>query len=93
MMRYAIVIENAGSNFSAYVPDLPACIATGATVEEVEREIRAAIEFHIGLPEDGPPVPPPFSAVGYVEIAPEGTLDNAEILGESDGYVMFRRFG
>jgi predicted RNase H-like HicB family nuclease len=53
MMRYAIVIENAGSNFSAYVPDLPACIATGATVQEVEREIRD---------EDGEPVPPARSA-------------------------------
>ena len=70
MMRYAIVIENAGANFSAYVPDLPGCIATGATVEEVEREIREAIEFHIeGVREDGAPVPPPSSAVGYVEIA------------------------
>ena len=69
-MRYAIVIENAGSNFSAYVPDLPGCIATGATVEEVEREIRDAIEFHIeGLREDGAPVPPPSSAVSYVEVA------------------------
>lgn len=69
-MRYAIVIEKAGSNFSAYVPDLPGCIATGATLEEVEREIREAIEFHIeGLREDGTPIPPPSSAVGYVEIA------------------------
>lgn len=51
-MRYAIVIENAGSNYSAYVPDLPGCVATGGTVEEVEREIREAIEFHLeGLRE------------------------------------------
>jgi len=57
-MRYAIVIENAGPNYSAYVPDLPGCIATGATIEEVEREIREAIEFHLeGLREDGSPVP------------------------------------
>lgn len=69
-MRYAIVIENAGSNYSAYVPDLPGCIATGATVEEAEREIREAIEFHLdGLREDGSPVPPPSSAVRYVNIA------------------------
>jgi len=55
-MRYAIVIENAGPNFSAYVPDLPGCVATGATVEEAEREIREAIEFHLdGLREDGSP--------------------------------------
>jgi predicted RNase H-like HicB family nuclease len=46
-MRYAIVIENAGSNYSAYVPDLPGCVATGATVEEAERSIREAIELHL----------------------------------------------
>ena len=68
-MRYAIVIENAGHNYSAYVPDLPGCVATGATREEVEREIREAIEFHIdGLREDGIPVPQPSSAVSYVEV-------------------------
>jgi len=63
-MRYAIVIENAGPNYSAYVPDLPACVATGATLEEVERKIREAIEFHLeGLREDGTPIPSPSSAV------------------------------
>jgi predicted RNase H-like HicB family nuclease len=67
-MRYAIVIENAGTNYSAYVPDLPGCVATGATAEEAEREIRAAIEFHIeGLREV--PIAQPSSAVRYVEIA------------------------
>ena len=69
-MRYAIVIENAGPNYSAYVPDLPGCVATGATVEEVEREIREAIEFHLdGLREDGFPIPAPSSAVRYIDIA------------------------
>ena len=69
-MRYAIVIENAGPNFSAYVPDLPGCIATGATISEVEREIREAIELHIeGMREDGDPIPAPSSSVQYVEIA------------------------
>ena len=53
-MRYAIVIEKAEGNYSAYVPDLPGCIATGATVAEVEAEIREAIVFHVeGLREDG----------------------------------------
>jgi predicted RNase H-like HicB family nuclease len=67
-MRYAVVIENAGSNYSAYVPDLPGCIATGATVAEVEAEIRAAIRFHIeGLREDGLPVPEPASLAEYVD--------------------------
>jgi predicted RNase H-like HicB family nuclease len=69
-MRYAIVIENAGPNYSAYVPDLPGCVATGATIEDVEREIREAIAFHLeGLREDGSPIPPPSSAVRYADIA------------------------
>jgi predicted RNase H-like HicB family nuclease len=69
-MKYAIVIESAGSNFSAYVPDLPGCIATGRTVEEIENEIRSAIEFHLkGLKIDGLPIPKPSSAVEYVEVA------------------------
>jgi predicted RNase H-like HicB family nuclease len=69
-MRYAVVIENAGSNYSAYVPDLPGCVATGATVEEAERCIREAIEFHLeGMRNDGAPIPPPSSRVEYVEVA------------------------
>ncbi|MGA0597105.1 type II toxin-antitoxin system HicB family antitoxin [Enterovirga sp. CN4-39] len=68
MTRYAVVIEQAGRNYSAYVPDLPGCVATGSTVEEVEREIRDAIQFHIaGLREDGIPVPAPTSRAEYVE--------------------------
>ncbi|MBI4939093.1 MAG: type II toxin-antitoxin system HicB family antitoxin [Nitrosomonadales bacterium] len=69
-MRFAIVVEKAGNNYSAYVPDLPGCVATGQTIEETEREIREAIEFHIeGLIEDGLPVPQPESIVEYLEIA------------------------
>ena len=69
-MRYAIVIEQAAGNFSAYVPDLPGCVATGATVEEVEAQMREAIAFHLeGLAEDGLPIPPPSSQVEYVEVA------------------------
>ncbi len=69
-MRYAIVIERTENNFSAYVPDLPGCIATGATVEETEAAIREAIAFHIeGMKEDGLPVPSASSQVEYVEIA------------------------
>ena len=70
-MRYAVVIERADGNYSAYVPDLPGCVATGHTLEEAEREIREAIEFHIeGLREDGLPVPPPSVVLEYVEVAP-----------------------
>lgn len=68
-MRYAIVIEKAEGNYSAYVPDLLGCVATGMTMEETETQIREAIEFHIeGLREDGTPVPEPLSKVTYVEI-------------------------
>lgn len=69
-MRYAIVIEKAESNYSAYVPDLPGCVATGATVSEVEAEIREAIAFHVeGLRNDGLPIPPSSSQVEYIEVA------------------------
>jgi len=67
-MRYAIVIEKANGNYSAYVPDLPGCVATGATVEEAEKEIRDAIRFHIeGLRKDGLPVPSPAAIADCVE--------------------------
>ena len=69
MKRYAIVIEKAASNYAAYVPDLPGCIATGATVQETERLLREAIELHVeGMREDGLPVPEPSSQVEYVEV-------------------------
>ncbi len=69
-MRYAIVIEKAANNYSAYVPDLLGCIATGDTIVEVTNEIQAAIAFHIdGLIEDSLPIPKPLSIVDYVEIA------------------------
>jgi predicted RNase H-like HicB family nuclease len=59
-LRYAIVIEKAERNYSAYVPDLPGCVATAPSVEAAEQEIREAIRFHIdGLKEDGLPVPKP----------------------------------
>ena len=69
-MRYAVVVEKAGNNYSAYVPDLPGCIATGGSIKEAEREISKAIKFHIdGLREDGLPVPVASSVVEYMEIA------------------------
>jgi predicted RNase H-like HicB family nuclease len=67
-MRYAVVIEKADGNYSAYVPDLPGCVATGDTVETVEAEIRDAIRFHIdGLKADGLQVPEPTSIADYVD--------------------------
>ena len=68
-MRYAIVVEKARNNYSAYVPDLPGCVATGSTIEEMDRKIRAAIELHIeGMMEDGLPMPQPTSIVQYIEV-------------------------
>ena len=68
MKKYAIVIERGENNLSAYVPDLPGCITTGRTVEEVERNMREAIELHLdGLREDGEPIPEPHTTVAYVE--------------------------
>lgn len=68
-MRYAVVIEQAGSNYSAYVPDLPGCVATGDTVAAVETEICDAIRFHIdGLNADDFTVPKPTSKpLGTIE--------------------------
>ena len=73
MKKYAIVIEQGEHNLSAYVPDLPGCITTGRTVEEIERNIREAIAIHIeGLKEDGEPIPEPHTAVTYVELQTAG---------------------
>ena len=67
-MRYAIVIEKAPSNYSAYVPDLPGCVATGNTIEEVKQEIKEAISFHLeGLQAEGLSIPLPSSITDYVE--------------------------
>ena len=72
-MRYAIVIERAGSNFSGYVPDLPGCVATGATPEATEKLLREAIALHLeGMKEDGLSAPIPSSRVEYVEVPVAG---------------------
>jgi len=67
--RYLVILEHAeGSNYSAYVPDLPGCVSTGNTREEVLHNIREAIAFHIeGIKEDGLHVPAPTSEADYVE--------------------------
>jgi predicted RNase H-like HicB family nuclease len=69
MKRYAIVIERGANNLSAYVPDLPGCVTTANTVEELERNIREAIELHLeGMMEDGEPVPEPRTLVSYIDL-------------------------
>ena len=67
-MRYAVVIEQADGNLSAYVPDLPGCVATGESVAAVEENIKEAIRLHIdGLREDRLPVPEPRAIADYVD--------------------------
>ncbi|HTL88880.1 MAG TPA: type II toxin-antitoxin system HicB family antitoxin [Leptolyngbya sp.] len=68
MMRYAVVIEKALGNYSAYVPDLPGCVVTGSTIEEVEQQIQAAIAFHLeGMQQEGLPIHEPTTLCEYVE--------------------------
>jgi len=69
-MRYAMIIERGERNYSAYLPDMPGCIATGKTVAEVKRRMREAVELHLrGLREDNLPIPEPTSMADYVEAA------------------------
>lgn len=66
-MRYAVVIEKLENNYSAYVPDLPGCIATGTTIEEIEQQIKEAIAFHLdGLRLEDLPIPEPTTLCEYV---------------------------
>jgi predicted RNase H-like HicB family nuclease len=70
MKKYLIVVEETGTGFSVYSPDLPGCIATGATREEAEREMRGAMQFHIeGMKLEGFEVPEPHSYPAFCEIA------------------------
>ena len=69
MKRYAAVFEKATNNWAAYVPDLPGCITTGATLEETRRNIREAIELHLeAMKEVGEPVPAPSAEVEFIEL-------------------------
>ena len=69
-MRYAMIIEKGERNYSAYLPDLPGCVATGKTLEEVKQRMSEAVELHLrGMREDGLLIPEPTSLVEYVEAA------------------------
>jgi len=69
MSKYAVVIERGEHNLSAYVPDLPGCITTGKTLQEIERNLQEAIALHLeGLQEDGEVIPEPTTTVSYVEL-------------------------
>lgn len=69
MSEYLVIIETAEKNYSAYSPDLPGCVATGATKEETLQRMREAIAMHLeGLREDGLPVPPPSTSAEYLAV-------------------------
>ena len=69
-MNYLIIIEKTKTGYSAYSPDLPGCVSTGATREEVERNMQEAVEFHLdGLQEEGYSIPEPASASAYISVA------------------------
>jgi predicted RNase H-like HicB family nuclease len=70
LRKYAVVIEAGPNNYSAYVPDLPGCVSTGQTLDEIQKNIREAIEYHIeGMIEDGDPIPEPSSHAIEVEVS------------------------
>ncbi|HEU4556542.1 MAG TPA: type II toxin-antitoxin system HicB family antitoxin [Longimicrobium sp.] len=70
MKRYLVVVERTQTGYSAYSPDVPGCISTGRTREEVEANMREAIEFHLeGLQLEGLPIPEPSSEPAYVDVA------------------------
>ena len=69
-MKYAVIYEKSGTGYGAYVPDLPGCIAAGATLEEATGLIRGAIELHVqGMREDGESVPPPSTVTDYIDVS------------------------
>ena len=70
MHKYLIIIEKTATGFSSYSPDLPGCVSTGETREEIERNMKEAIEFHLeGMQEEGYPIPEPSSESAYLEVA------------------------
>jgi predicted RNase H-like HicB family nuclease len=72
-VKYLVVFEKANGNYSAYVPDLPGCVATGRTRQQVEKRIREAIDFHLaGLLEDGAEIPAPSAFAEYEEVSRAG---------------------
>jgi len=76
-MRYAVVIEKAKRNYSAYIPDVPGCISTGKTVQETLNNLREALEFHFeGMREDGDKIPDPETLVDYIDVGVQTTSIN-----------------
>lgn len=75
--KFLVVIERGPSNYSAYLPDLPGCIATGRSVEETLEEMRSAVDFHLeGMAENGESIPSPRSLGAYVQETDEISVDD-----------------
>ena len=71
MKRYAVVFEKAANNWAAYVPDLPGCVTTGATLDKTRHNIQEALELHLeAMREVGEKIPEPTAEVGHVELVP-----------------------
>lgn len=78
-MKHVVVFENAGDNYSAYVPDLPGCVAVGDTPEEVEREIQEAIAFHLdGMREENLVIPAPSSWTKSIDVQMAASASNKQ---------------
>ena len=68
-MKYVVIVEKTGNGYSAYLPDLPGCVAAGDTVEETERLVQEAITYHLkALRENGDPIPEPSTSAQLVEV-------------------------
>ena len=82
-MRYAVVIEKATKNYSAYLPDVPGCVSTGKTVAQTLANLREALEFHFeGMIEDGDPIPDPQTLCDYVDVEiPSTKKQAASVMG------------
>ena len=69
-MKYAVIYEKTGTGYSAHVPDLPGCIATGSTLAKTQKLMREAIELHLqGIREDGDPIPKPCTVADYITVS------------------------
>jgi len=91
-MRYAVVIEKAAKNYSAYVPDLPGCIATGKTVQETLDHLRSAMQMHVdGMREDGDTIPDPATLVDYVDLPIASSVKRPHLKTTAPAPITTRR--
>ena len=91
-MRYAVVIEKAKRNYSAYIPDVPGCVSTGKTVQQTLGNLREALEFHFeGMREDGERIPDPETLVDYIDVGLQAISISSLIVDRSPSDAQRRR--